>query len=419
MSSHGDELPIVLPKWSKDFVQPYVLDGKGFPTQVPGSVPVRYRTLYGGRGGTKSWFFARLSLALAATGEKRILCAREFQTSIRDSVHQLLRSQISMLGIDDLFHVTEKYIRSRETGSEYLFKGLHHNTQEIKSMEDVDICWVEEARNTSKESLDVLIPTIRKPGSEIWFSFNTGEATDPVYSMMVVNPPPGSLVRKTLWSENEWLSPELDQARRYMLEHDPESYANIWDGEPVSFSEAQVFRNKWAVDVFEPGTDWDGPYYGADWGFSTDPTALTRSWIHDDTLFVEHEKFGWGVENDDLAELFDQMPDSRKYEIWADSSRPETVSHVSRRGFRVRSAPKWPGSVEDGVSRLRMFKRIVLHARCKHMGDEARNYKHRVDRLTGSILPDIVDKNNHGWDSIRYALHKIIRNKSKRTYAGA
>ena len=162
--------------------------------------PARYKVLYGGRGGAKSWTIARALVLMAAERPLRILCAREFQSSIGDSVHRLLTDLIWDLGLQHCFTITEIALTST-AGSLFIFKGLRKSIQEIKSLEGIDICWVEEAQSVSNESWDILIPTIRKQRSEIWISFNPCEETDPTYQRFVLKPPPGAIVRKINWDD--------------------------------------------------------------------------------------------------------------------------------------------------------------------------------------------------------------------------
>lgn len=380
----------------------------------------RYKVLYGGRGGAKSWGMARVAIALANSSRKRILCAREYQSSIRDSVHKLLKDQIYEMGLQDRFSITDKAIHNILTGSEFLFKGLRRNLAEVKSTEGIDICWVEEARSVSKESWQVVRPTIRAPGSEIWISFNPEADTDPTFVDFVVNPPPGAVVQKVGWEDNPWFPDELDKERRACLATDPDAYEWIWGGGCRQVSEAVIFGKRVSFESFDE-PEGVRPFLGGDWGFANDPTALIRSYIEDDCLFVTHEAFGYQVELDDLPALFEGgysqdgsrhfegVPGAKEWPIKADSARPETISYMRRQGFNISAADKWPGCVEDGVAHLKGFKRIVIHERCKHMSAEARLYSYKVDKVTGEVLPIIVDKHNHGWDAIRYSLDGYIQ----------
>ena len=225
--------------------------------------PVRYRVLYGGRGGAKSWGIARRLILLAASKKIRVLCARESQTSMTDSVHRLLSDQIAELGLSPVFHITKTGIVSN-TGSEFLFKGVRFNIQEIKSTEGVDICWVEEAQSVSEESWQVLTPTIRKEGSEIWISFNPLEESAPTYQRFVLNPPPSAIVCKVGWEHNPWFPAVLDAERRHMLEVDQEAYEHVWGGGCRTLSEATIFRNRVAFETFETPPDrssWVGEHF--------------------------------------------------------------------------------------------------------------------------------------------------------------
>ena len=374
----------------------------------------RYKVAWGGRGSGKSWGFARMLLLRVGSSHVpvRVLCARELQVSIRDSVHRLLADQIDAMGIGHCFDVGESFIRC-SNGSEFIFKGLRHNAGEIKSMENISICWIEEAQAVSEDSWKLLIPTIRATGSEIWVTFNPDQESDPTYKRFVLSPPPSAIVRRVNWHDNPWFPPELDAERRHMQDTDLDAYNWVWEGECRRVSDAQVLRGKWIVDPFAPSSSWDGPYFGADWGFSVDPTALVKLWIHDECLYVEHEAYGIGVEIDHLPAMFDQVPGSRERIVRADSARPETISFMRRQGFKMEPAEKYNGSVEEGVEFLRSFKRIVIHSRCKHTADEAKLWSYKTDRLTGDVLPVLKDAHNHCWDGVRYALAPAIKAKSR------
>jgi len=374
--------------------------------------PARYKVYYGGRGSAKSWSMAIALVMEMLKRPARVLCTREYQNSIADSVHRLLSDTISRLGLSDAFMITRDSITSR-IGAQVLFKGLHHNIQEIKSTEGIDICWVEEAELVSASSWDILIPTIRNEGSEIWVSFNTRDESDPTYKRMVVNPPPGSIVRKVSWRDNPWLSTELRREKDYMARVNPDAYEWIWEGAPRRFSDAQILHGKYKIEPFEPIVDvWDGPYFGADWGFSVDPTTLIKCWIYQKRLLIEAEVFGVGIEMNDLPDRFSVIPGSRDHTIRGDNARPETISYLRNHGYpRIIGVDKWKGSVEDGIAHIRSYEEIIIHPRCKHTAEEARLWSYKTDRLSGDVLPVVKDGNEHCWDAIRYALEPIIRSK--------
>ncbi|HEY8378675.1 MAG TPA: PBSX family phage terminase large subunit [Nannocystis sp.] len=374
---------------------------------------VRYRVAYGGRGSAKSWQFARALLIYGLRQPLRILCAREFQASIRDSVHRLLADQIERLGLAAFYEVQQSTIRGRN-GTEFLFKGLRHNVQEIKSTEGIDICWVEEAEAVSDESWRVLTPTIRKEGSEIWVSFNPALESDPTYQRFVVRPPERAIVRRVSYTDNPWLPQVLRDEAEEMRRRDPEAYAHVWGGEPWRRSDAEVLAGRWIVEDFEPQEHWLGPYYGADWGFAQDPTVLVRCWVADSRLWIDYDERGIGWSMDEIARRFDRVPGAREHVIRADSARPETINEIKRRGFRIEPAPKWSGSVEDGVEHLRSYERIVIHPRCRGLIEEARLWRYKVDPRTDDVLPKLAPGYDHGWDAVRYALAPLIRRSQKR-----
>ena len=371
----------------------------------------RYKIYYGGRGGAKSHSFARALVKMAAEKPLRILCTREFQSSIADSVHRLISDCIHESKLGDYFTITKTTISS-SVGSVFIFKGLRRSINEIKSTEGVDICWIEEAQSISNTSWEILIPTIRKENSEIWISFNPCEETDPTYQRFIMHTPPSALCQKVGYADNPYLPSTLEAERCYMLEVDPEAYAHVWGGECRTISDAVIFRGRFEVDDFDPPPPGTRLYYGVDWGFSQDPVALVRCWISGDKLYVDQEAWGIGVELDHLPDLFASVPGSRDWRIEADNSRPETVSHVKRRGFNIVSAPKWSGSIEDGLAVLKGFRKIVIHPRCRHAQEEFRLYSYKTDPLTNEILPIILDKHNHVIDALRYALSGIIKSNN-------
>jgi len=370
--------------------------------------PARYKIYFGGRGGAKSWTFATALIARAYSESLRILCTREFQNSITDSVHRLLADRISALKLDKWFNVTRTEITA-QSGSQFIFKGLRHSIQEIKSTEGIDIVWVEEAQVISEDSWETLIPTIRKENSELWIGFNPGEEKDPTYQRFVVNTPPNSIIEKVGWEDNPWFPPVLDAERRYMLEVDPEAYEHVWGGHCRKLSDAVIFRGKFSVETFGEPPKGTRFYYGLDFGFAVSPIAFTRCWIQNDYLYVDYEAWGVGVELDDTPALLDTIPGARKWPIKADSSRPETISHLKRKGFDVSAAEKWPGSVEDGLAVLKGFRKIIIHERCMHTAEEFRLYSYKVDRQTDEVLPIIIKRWDNFPDALRYALVGLIR----------
>lgn len=403
--------------------------------------PAPWKVLYSGRAACKSWSVARALILIAHTtypnslGKPfRILCAREIQASIKDSVHVLLKDQITNMGLLNHFKITDTSIVSRITGAEFIFKGLRINKGEIKSMEGVNIAWVEEAQFVSAESWELLGPTVfRNAGGEIWVTFNPDDERDATYQKLIINPPPGAVVEKMSWRENPWFTPELERERAHLERVDPDAYANVWDGECRSIKDAVIFKGKYEPRVF----DWreelarDGVepqqvrwFHGNDFGFAESPNALVRSFITgkypEESLWVESEVFGYGTEIDNLPALFDKMDTARDWPIKADSARPELISHLSRQGFNIVAAEKWPGSVEDGIAHMRMFDKIIVHKNnCPKTLEEFRLYSYKVDKRAldkdgkPEVLPQIVDKHNHGISGIRYGFDGFIQRRGQ------
>lgn len=428
----------------------------------------RYTVFWGGRDSAKSHSIARALVSEAHSSTVRILCTREYQASIKDSVHRLLQDVIASLGLTAWFDITDRSIRHILTKSEFIFKGLHNNYAEIKSTEGIDRCWVEEAQKVSHDSWVVLIHTIRKPGSRIIISFNPLEETDATYVRFVPRcetcrkafednelaeehhrklpehvvklPPPRSRVIKTSWRDNPWTSAEMEAEREYLRKVDPDGYAQVYEGECTVLSDAIIFKGKYYIHEWTTPND-PAPVFrhGADFGYGpAAPATLMRCYITDEPamqhpdgsgkwlpagkhLWIDHEAYGWGVEQDDLPNLYNSIETaSGGWPIKGDASRPETISHVKSKGFSISAATKWQGSIEDGIFWLKQFVLIHVHERCKNFQIECRMYRYKVDRnqidpKTNSpvVLPIIIDAWNHGWDAIRYAFDGMITSRAK------
>lgn len=504
----------------------------------------RYKIIYGGRGSGKSWAAARCLIVLALQSKIRILCTRQLQTSIANSVHKLLSDSIQELGLSEYFDITRDAIRCNN-GSEFFFKGIQNNINEIKSIEGINYCWVEEAQSVSENSWEVLIPTIRKENSEIWVTFNPDREEDATFQRFVKNPPPDCITELINFYDNPWFPDVLQKEMEYCKGVDYGKYEHIWLGKTVIDTDAQIYHGKFELKEFETPED-TVFYYGADWGFACligntqittdkgivylkdikigdkvltregykkvlftqqkgfkevyeldcgygstiiatgdhriytkegwkqvkdlkdneeicviqsnllphltatekpvlksahinlrllkepqevfditvengeyfangmlvhncDPTAVVRCFIKDQCLYIDYESGGVGVEFEELPALFNKIPGINKWEIRCDSARPETISYMSRHGFRTVACPKWKGSVEDGIEYIRSFRRIYIHPRCKHTYEEFKFYSYKQDKNTGDILPVVLDKDNHYCDALRYALNPYIQ----------
>ena len=371
----------------------------------------RYKVAYGGRASGKSYSMILASLARAMEKKVRILCVRQFQNSIADSVHKLIADTVYRLKLEKYFVITQSSIRCIN-GSEFIFKGIHNNVQEIKSLEGIDIAVCEEAQNVPDDSWEVLIPTIRKEGSEIWICFNPQMEDDATYRRFVKNPPPDCKSVLINYTDNPWCPEVMKKEAENCKAADRAKYEHIWLGHTVLETDAQIFKGKFELLDFE-AEDFTEFYYGADWGFANDPTALVRCFIEDNCLYIDYESFGVGVEIDELPQLFKKVPESSKWKIRADCARPETISYMARHGYNCVAAEKWQGSVEDGIEFLRSFDKIYIHPRCKHLYEEFKYYSYKKDRVSGDILPIVVDAWNHGIDAIRYALQPYIKNRGR------
>lgn len=379
--------------------------------------PFRYLAWYGGRGPGKSWTAATGLVLQAMERHERVLCGRELQKSIKDSSKRLIDDAIDRLGVRAAFDSTETEIRGPHE-SLFLFTGIKGNANAVKSTEGITTFWGDEAQAFSQGSLDTLIPTIRRPGSRLIFTWNPDLATDPVDAMFRGNhldeehkasfaPPPNSIVREVNYDQNPWFPDVLRAELEYDRARDIDKFNHVWLGQYRANSEARVFRN-WRVEAFDsdPAAEYR---LGADFGFSIDPSVAVRCYIRDRLIYVDHEAWGLGVEIVDLPKLFMGIPDAERYWMTADSSRPETISHLRRNGFpKIASAIKGARSVEEGVEFLKSYD-LIIHPRCQHLIDELTHYSFKVDSLTGQVTSVLEDKNNHAIDALRYAVEGARR----------
>jgi phage terminase large subunit len=409
------------------------LPPKLVPLFAPPRGTLRYRASKGGRGSAKSMTFAKMAAVFGYMEPLRILCTRDLLESIKESFYAEIKAAIeSEPWLAWFYDVGESYIRGRN-GTEFIFKGLRYNIKDIKSMAQIDICIIEEADSVSEKSWLDLEPTIRAPKSEIWVIWNPEVEGSPV-DKRLCGPelPPRAMVVEMNYRDNPWFPAVLEEQRitqKRLL--DPDTYAWIWDGAYLKQSKSSVFYGKWVVEAFTPADDWDGPYYGLDFGFSNDPTAGVKMWVYDETLYYEYECGGVGIETNQICEIlrtgkFTQddgtelhedswgvgLPGVENYEIRCDNARPETISAMQKQktnGLPLAVAcDKGKGSVEDGIAHMKSFKRIVIHPRCQMVETEMKKYSYKVDRLTGQVTTILVDKDNHYIDASRYGLEPVM-----------
>ena len=386
--------------------------------------PARYRGAHGGRGSGKTRTFALMTAVKAMMFAEAgisgvILCGREFMNSLEDSSMEEVKQAIrSVPWLDAYFEMGERFIRTKNRRVSYVFVGLRHNVDSLKSKARVLLAWIDEAESVSETAWMKLLPTVREVDSEVWVTFNPEKDGSPTDKRFRKDAPANAKIVEMNYTDNPWFPKVLEDERQDDRKRlDDQTYAWIWEGAYRENSDAQILAGKYRVDEFEPQPGWDGPYFGIDWGFSQDPTAGVKLWIHDQRLYVEYEACKVGLENDDIAEFMTQrLPGIEKHVVRADSARPETISHVKSTGQgkrqslpQITSVQKWPGSVEDGIAHLRSYREIIIHPRCKETLKEARLYSYKTDRLSGDVLTTIVDANNHVMDAIRYALGPMIR----------
>lgn len=381
---------------------------------APDGLPVRYKGAHGGRASAKSHFFAELLVEENLRMKIDSVCIREVQKSLRFSVKRTIEAKIAAHNAGAYFDVKDKIITSA-LGGITIFEGMQNQTADsIKSLEGFKRAYVEEAQTLSQRSIDLLDPTIRADDSQLWFAWNPRFATDPVEKLLRGTVmPPGAVVVRANYRDNPWfpkvLLPKIDFDRR----HDKDKYEHVWMGGYEQHSEARVFR-RWQVQEFDTPSN-ATLRFGADWGFSVDPTVLIRCFIGrwengvaiaDDRgthLFIDFEAYEVGCEIDKTPALFDTVPDSRAWPIVADSARPETISHMKRNGFpKMAAAIKGAGSIEEGVKFLQGFD-IVVSPSCINTVDELTAYKYKTDPLTGKVLPILEDRKNNVIDALRYA----------------
>lgn len=374
----------------------------------------RYKVAYGGRGSGKSWGFARALLIKASKKKEpiRILCAREVQRSIKQSVHQLLSDQIQALGIGHLYEVLETEIRGKN-GSHISFTGLANNTVEsIKSFEGVDICWVEEAQTVSKRSWDILIPTIRKPDSEIWVSFNPDLDTDDTYQRFVLSPPSNAKVVKINWSENPWFPDVLDKERLHSKANSPD-YNNIWEGECKSAVDGAIYADE-IRDAQEQNRIIAVPYdpmlkvqVVMDLGWNDSMAIILCQKGVSDVRVIKYIEDNHRTLDSYSAELkslnynwghvylpHDGQSKDFKYGISAEDI-------MRKQNWDVRIVPRL--DIESGIKVSRMnFRRVFFDKSTHRLVDCLKHYRRSINNQTLEPGAPLHDEYSHGADAFRY-----------------
>jgi phage terminase large subunit len=387
-----------------------------FPIKLEGLFkPSRYKVAYGGRGGSKSWGIARALLIKGAKEPLRILCAREFMTSMRDSVHKLLCDQIEALGLSGFYEITQASIRAKN-GTEFSFVGLKNNVANVKSYEGVDICWVEEAQTVSRLSWNVLIPTIRKEKSEIWVSFNPELETDETYQRFVANPPQDAIIIKINWYDNPWFPETLRQEKDALKDRDLEAYNQVWEGLCRQTVDGAIFARE-LQQAEKDGRLTRVPYdatkpvhavFDLGWADSTSiwflqfvgmETRLIR-YLEDSQKTMSHylatmQTFGY---------VYDTvwLPHDAENKTLAAAGR--TIQDIVRAaGYKTHILPKVP--VLDSINAARtIFPTCWFDKEHAAEGINClRHYRYEVDPDTGQFgRTPLHDQYSHGADAFRY-----------------
>lgn len=340
----------------------------------------------------------------------RILCVRQFQNSIPESFYREVVDAIEKYEwLQSHYTITKESITGKN-GTQFIFKGLDRNPQSIKSLAKIDLTIVEEAEDIPEQSWMNLEATVfRQPKSEMWVIYNPRKENSPVDFRFVKNRAPRSIVRTVNYEDNPFFPDGLDEVRKRDLDiMDYATYAHIWLGQYLKNSKSQIFNGRFEAREFEPDASWS-IVQGLDWGYSQDPTAMIRAYVHDECLWISHEAGGVGIELDDVPRAAAAIPDFHRFATRADSAQPAMISHVRGKGLpKLEPAKKGKGSIEDGIQFIRSFRRVYIHPRCTETLNEFMTYSWKVDRTTGEILDTPVDANNHYIDALRYALEPVM-----------
>jgi phage terminase large subunit len=376
--------------------------------------PKRYKILYGGRGSAKSWSVARALIALSMQNPIRVLCARELQNSISDSVIALLADQIKAMGVADLFDVQRTAIYGKN-GSEFSFVGLKHNVTSIKSFEGVDICWVEEGQAVSKTSWETLIPTIRKPNSEIWVTFNPDLDTDETYKRFVVSPPTNAFVVNVNHSDNPWFPDVLKDELEQLKAKDMDSYLNVWEGHTRQMLDGAVYANELRkaqeenrirdliIDKSIPvQTFWD-----LGWA------DMTSIWFVQVIAGGEVRVIDFYQNCQKTIDHYAQVLQDKGY-VYKDWWLPHDAENKNMTGKSVKDILQGMGkpvritpklSVADGINAARLLlDRAFIHStNCADGLQNLRHYRYDVDPNTKMFSnKPLHDQHSHAADSWRY-----------------
>jgi len=380
--------------------------------------PHRYKVAYGGRGSAKSWSFARALLLQGAQAQKRVLCTREIQKSIADSVHKLLADQISALGLGSFYNVQQTYIKGRN-GTEFSFAGLQqHTIDSIKSYEGVDIVWVEEGHAVGKKSWNVLLPTIRKAGSEIWIGYNPQLESDETHQRFVIKPPPDCVSVLMNYNDNPWFPAVLEQERLHaQATMKPEQYAHIWEGKCMPAVEGAIYFEQMSqAEARIVNVPHDGllkTHVIFDLGWNDAMTIILAQKVAGEIRLIHYIEGHQRTLAEYSAELKSLMLDGQPIN-WGNVYLPHdgyAKRHQSGKsdaevmgqlGWSVMPVPNM--HVETGINRVReVFPRVYFNRdRTARLVECLKRYRRQINQQTNEPGAPLHDEYSHGADVMRY-----------------
>ena len=387
----------------------------------------RYKVYYGGRGAGKSHSAAKALLILGAKSQIRVLCAREYQTSIKDSVHKLLCDQIALMGLEGFYEITQSAIRGKN-GTEFAFVGLKNNVANVKSYEGVDYCWVEEAQTVSRHSWNTLIPTIRKEGSEIWITFNPELETDETYQRFVVRPPEHAVVQKINWSDNPWFPEVLALEKDALKSRDPSAYQTVWEGLCRLTVDGAIFAQEMQVAeldgrITKVNYDPTKPVHAIfDLGWADSTAIWFLQFVGMETRLIRYHEDSQKTISHYLAlmQTYGYMYDT----LWLPhdaqnktlASNGKSIEEIVRAaGYKTRIIERTP--IADSINAARTIFRNCWFDRenCYDGLQCLRHYRFQVDPETGQFSRNpLHDQYSHGADSFRYIGLMINEPKPRR-----
>jgi phage terminase large subunit len=384
--------------------------------------PYRYKILYGGRSSGKTATAIRYLITRAMQGKCKILCTREFQSSIATSTYAELKDFIYTYNLSPKFFDVKHDRILSSNGSEFIFKGLARDIMQIKSIPNIDICFVEEAETIDEHLWDILIPSIRSANSEIIICFNPRERQSATYQRFIETPQKDNELRIEInYPDNPFNSETILNEIETLRINNYAKFEHIYLGKVLDMTEDVIFKGHFKVEnipikYLSQGGYWHienqriNMKYGIDFGFSVDPAAFVElCFLDKDTIYIHREIYETKLlPSKYIYKIKKELPESINKKWYGDNSRPDTIAELEQLGLSIEGAEKGKGSIESGIEYL-LGKNIIINPSCTNMIYEAYNYRYKTDKNTGNITTDIIDANNHLWDAIRYALCNEIQ----------